>query len=114
MLKSKTKFEKEEISKIKKLCQQLNNINSIHQWLDHFYERITNKEITPSQALKFNLADIVEYGKEIYNFEYNIGNNSIIFEFLRFDKAPNNFLLVYNEFEGNLQTHIDIYLHKSK
>lgn len=112
MFKRKAKSIKTEIKKIKDICQELNNINSIHQWLDHFYERITNKEITAEQALKYNLADIVEYGKEIYSFEYNVDNNSIVFEFLRFDKAPNNFLLVYNEFENNLQKHIDIYILK--
>lgn len=112
MFKRKAKSIKTEIKKIKDICQKLNNINSIHQWLDHFYERITNKEVTLEQALKYNLANIVEYGKEIYSFEYNIDNNSIVFEFLRFDKAPKNFLLVYNEFDNSLQTHIDIYILK--
>ena len=113
VFKLKTKAEKEEILKIKKICQ-LNNINSIHQWLDYFYERITNKKLPKEIESKYNLVDIVNYAKEIYSFEYKIDNNSIVFEFLRFDKALDNFLLIYNEFEGNRQKHIDIYVHKAK
>lgn len=104
---------KEEIKRIKEICKNLKNIGSIHEWLDYFYERISNKEITPEQELKYNLANILKYGKEVYNFEYSIGENSIIFEFLNFEKAPNKFLLIYNEFESNLQTHIDIYILKN-
>lgn len=108
----KTEVEKNEIKKIKNVCKQINNTNLIHQWLDYFYERITNKEITPEQALKYNLVDIINHSKKIYDFEYNKNDKSIIFEFLRFYRAPQNFLLVYNEFRNSFQTHIDMYVLK--
>lgn len=114
MLKRKSRIIKEEIKKIKATCKTLKNINSIHEWLDFYYERLTNKEINVDTAIKYNLADIITKGKQVERFDYNINDDTIAFEFLDYPTAPNNFLLVYNEFEGDTQTHIDIYTLKKE
>lgn len=114
MLKRKSKTIKEEMKKIKTTCKTLNDINSIHRWLDFYYERLTNKEIDMETAMKYNFADILTNGKQVGRFDYDINDNTIAFEFLNYSIAPNNFLLIYNEFEGNTQIHIDIYVLKQE
>ena len=114
MLKRKSKAIKEEIKRIKATCKTLKDINSIHGWLDFYYERLTNKEIDMETAMKYNFANIVTNGKQVGRFDYDINDDTIVFEFLDYPTAPNNFLLVYNEFEGNTQTHIDIYALKKE
>lgn len=114
MLKRKSKTIKEEIKRIKATCKTLKDINSIHGWLDFYYERLTNKEIDMETAMKYNFADILTNGKQVRRFDYDINDNTIAFEFLNYSIAPNNFLLIYNEFEGNTQIHIDIYVLKQE
>lgn len=114
MLKRKSKAIKEEMKRIKATCKTLKDINSIHGWLDFYYERLTNKEIDMDTAMKYNFADILTNGKQVGRFDYDINDNTIAFEFFNYSIAPNNFLLIYNEFEGNTQIHIDIYVLKQE
>lgn len=109
MFKRKSETIKEEMKRIKTTCKTLKDIDSIHRWLDFYYKRLTNKEIDAETATKYNFADIISKGKEVARFDYDKGDNTIAFEFLNYPLAPKNFLLVYNEFEGDTQTHIDIY-----
>lgn len=112
MFKRKSETIKEEMKRIKTTCKTLKDIDSIHRWLDFYYERLTNKEIDAETATKYNFADIISKGKEVARFDYDKGDNTIAFEFLNYPLAPKKFLLVYNEFEGDTQTHIDIYAFK--
>lgn len=100
--------------KIKKLCTTLGDIQTIHEWLDNFYLRISNKNISEEISKKYNLMDIIKNSKQITSLEYKQSkNHSIIFELLSYSLAPQQFLLVYNEFgENNLQTSIDFYILK--
>lgn len=111
MLRRKSETIKEESKRIKNTCKALKNIKAIHEWIDFYYKRITNKNVNTGTE-KYNLVDIVQNGKEIKRFDYNDGKNSIAFEFLDYSRALNNFLLVYNEFKGKEQISIDIYILK--
>lgn len=119
MFRKKTKLEKEEIKKIKNICDVLQTDNAIHEWLDHFYERITNKEVTQEQLEKYDLFKIVKEGKEKARWEYTTTTNdeldhTLVFELYNYSLAPQNFLLIYNQFIDEQQTQIDFYTLKLK
>lgn len=111
MLRKKSETIKEESKRIKNTCKALKNIKAIHEWLDFYYERITNKEVNIDTE-KYNFVDIVKNSKQVARFDYNMGKNSIAFEFLDYFQAPKSFLLIYNEFKGKVQISIDMYILK--
>lgn len=104
-----------EYKKLKKICEITKDSSSIHQWLDYFYHRISNKKISIEEAQRYNLFDIVENGKEIKRFGFETSNNvNIIFEFYKYTPAPKSFLLIYNSFIGEQQKEIDFYVLKGE
>ena len=106
---------KQEIKKIKKICVIAKGIDAIHKWLDYFYKRVSNKEITKEDAEKYDLQKIVLYGKEKKRFAYIVNDgNGIIFEFYKYPFAPQSFLLIYNKFIANRQTEVDFYILKGE
>ena len=97
------------------LVQQLSieSFDVLHNKLDEEFERITNRE-DKDYSDKYNVIDILK-GETIKEFEVKRPKKSkdgIVFEFIKYEKAPQGFVFIYNKFVDGEQTEIDIYILK--
>lgn len=102
-----------EIKNIKNLCKGSESFESLHNTLDKEYERISNRK-DKSYNSEYNIVEILK-GKTLKEFEVlrsKNGQSGIVFEFIKYLKAPKGFVFIYNEFINGIQEHIDIYIIK--
>lgn len=104
---------KEEIKQIKLLCKTSESFEDLHNSLENRYERITNRTDI-NYDLKYNAMEFFNSKtlKTIKLIKSKKPLVAVVFEFTKQINTPNNFAIIYNEFNDNLQTKIDIYITK--
>lgn len=102
---------KKEKRRIKDLCKGLKDIDEVHNALEYIYERVSNIK-GKGYAEKYDVMEIF-HSKTLKTFGKKFGKgHDLLFEFVKYEKAPNNLVIIYNEFEKHNQTHIDMYITK--
>lgn len=105
---------KEEIKKLKATAKKVGKAKDLHSALDFLYERITNDESKKHYNETYNVVDILD-AKTLKELELKINKTEeVVFEFVEYKPAPQEFLIIYNEFENHEQTFIDIYITKER
>ena len=106
-------FTQKIIKRVKMLCKTTKNINDLHSSLDFLYERISNIKGKGYQE-KYDVMEIL-HSKTMKMFTKRFSKGqSIIFEFVKYDKVPNELLIIYNRFDKRDLVGIDMYKMKEK
>ncbi|MBQ8425344.1 MAG: hypothetical protein IJX17_04925 [Clostridia bacterium] len=107
------KYIKNIYKHVKNLCETINSFEDLHKKLDEEFERISNRK-DKSYNSEYSIVDIFK-AKTIKEFEVEKPKKSdtgIVVEFVKYEKAPQGFLFIYNVFIDGIQEHIDIYILK--
>lgn len=101
----------QEIKKLKTIVKNENNLDILHEQMGLLYERISNIKDT-SYNTKYNLQEILT-SKTIKQIRKVItADSGIVIEFVKYNNAPNGFVMIYNDFINYLPHKIDIYIIK--
>lgn len=104
---------KQEVKKLKLMLKKVanfDNLTEFHNSLELIYERISNRN-DKDYTQKYSASKIL-LGKNKKTLQKIKKRKAVVFEFVEYDDAPYGFVIIYNEFEGRLQTKIDIYIIK--
>jgi hypothetical protein len=104
------KIWKEHIVKIKKVLKSANKASEVYEYLENNYERISNQP-EKNYNERYNVVDIFK-GKTFKEMVKKLSDRTVYFEFVKFDNAPNGFVIIYNTFEldSQFQDDIDIFV----
>ena len=107
------KVLKQKIKEIKTIIENAPNVEMIHKSFELLYERITN-HTDKNYNDRFNLQTILG-NKTIKEIKKCITEDTaVVIEFVKYDIAPNGFVIIYNDFNEEEQSHIDIYITKEE
>ena len=101
---------KQEITRLKSMLKTTTDYDLLHGSLEIVYERITNHK-DKDYSSQYSVTDIF-HGKTIKTIKKHKKGTGVVFEILLYDKAPNAFVIIYNQFNKYTQTHIDMYVMK--
>lgn len=104
---------KEEIKRIKLLCKTSASFEDLHNSLENKYERITNRKDI-DYDLQYDAMTIFN-NKTLKTIKFIKSKKplmAVVFEIVEYINKSNGFVIIYNEFNDNLQTKIDIYVTK--
>ena len=101
---------KQEITRLKEMLKTTTDYDLLHKSLEIVYERITNHK-DKDYSSKYNITDIF-LGKTIKMIKKHRKGTGVVFEISQYDKAPNGFVIIYNQFDKYEQTQIDMYVMK--
>lgn len=104
---------KEEIKQIKLLCKTSASFEELYNSLENRYERITNRTDVDYDS-KYNAMEFFNSKtiKTLKQIKLKKPLVAVVIEFIKQINTPNSFAIIYNEFNDNLQTKIDIYITK--
>ena len=112
-MKYNKEITKKIIKRVKKLCKSTKTIDDLHSSLDFLYERISNIK-NKGYAEKYDVMEIFR-SKTMKMFKKSFSKGqSIIFEFVKYEKVPNELLIIYNKFDKKDIVGIDMYKMKEK
>lgn len=105
------KILKQETERIKKILKFSKTIEQAHGMFDFIYERISNREDKDYDAIyDFNT---IFQGKVLKDIRKMITKDTaVVVEITDYKDAPNGIIVIYNDFKGQEQQNIDIYVTK--
>lgn len=101
---------KQEVKKLKSMLKTTTDYELLHNSLELIYERISNQP-DKDYSNKYSITDIF-LGKTIKMIKKHKKGTGVVFEIGQYEKAPNGFVIIYNEFNNYQQTKIDMYVMK--
>ena len=101
---------KQEIKRLKSMLKTTTDYDLLHGSLEIVYERITNHK-DKDYSSQYSVTDIF-LGKTIKMIKKHRKGTGVVFEISQYDKAPNGFVIIYNQFDNYEQTQIDMYVMK--
>ena len=102
---------KEEYDRIKKILAKEVEPKDVHNALEVLYERISDREKDFYERTKYNMYDIIVNSADIKELQKNYkGKRSVLIEFLKVDKVPENIVIIYNEYKGMFWANVGVYV----
>lgn len=101
---------KQQIKRLKLMLKTTQDLDLLHKSLDIIYERISNNT-DKDYSKQYSITDIF-LGKTIKTIKKYRKGTGVVFEISQYEKAPNGFVIIYNQFNNFEQTKIDMYVIK--
>ncbi len=107
------KHIKEELRRLEIILDQIECPNDAYLLIGYFYEQISNKPEMNYEAT-YDLGEILQAKTIKYIEKVLTPKDAVVLEIIKYKKAPNGYLIIYNEFNDSRQTKLEIFKEREK